>query len=74
MSDKFLLWGLVDRDGRLCRWPLPKDTRAGLMSEASMYCMGAGDYERLGNDSRRWALLYRRGYRAVRVVVTVTRD
>ena len=60
-------WGLADPDGSV--WYESFAFRRRAIAFAVQRCMGAHEYERLGNDSARWRLARRRGYRVIRVEV-----
>jgi hypothetical protein len=71
MTTTFQAWSLVTPDGRIDLLLGAVPNRKDLRRMACEYRMGARDYERLGNDPDRWALLRKEGYRIVRSKVTV---
>lgn len=64
-------WGLADPNGSVWFESFANKQRA--MSFAVQRCIGAGEYAGLMNDSDRWKLAYRRGFRIVPVCVTANR-
>jgi hypothetical protein len=58
-------WGLADPNGDLWFETFAFKRRA--IEFAVQRCIGAGEYERLGNDSARWQLAYKRGFRILPV-------
>jgi hypothetical protein len=63
-------WGVMSPNGTLWHEAFYNKRRA--MAYATRRNIGAEEYERLGNDSARWKLAYRRGYRLVRVTVSAS--
>ena len=64
------MWVLVDKKGLILPWAGARATRRQVMAEAVKGCIGVTDYLRLTNDSDRWKIARRHGYRIVKATVT----
>lgn len=57
------LYMLTYRNGTPLLWCDAYTERKAAMRNATRNCLSSDEYERLGNTSARWRVLYRRGYR-----------